>query len=131
MFAIMEKEPTLFVAVCAIFVPVIITAIQCFADWAIKRCQSKKDYEYKIKREQCEIYTSYLRYAGQFLLHPSAENESTYGEAYFQILAIATKELRDKIIECNDLIRDKKFKGATKSLEEIIPTIHDILNRLY
>lgn len=43
----MEKNPTLFVAVCAIFVPVIITAIQCFADWAIKRYQSKKNMNTK------------------------------------------------------------------------------------
>ena len=131
MLTMMDKNPTLFVAVCAIFVPVIITAIQCLADWAIKRYQFKKEYEHKIKREQREIYTSYLRYAGQFLLHPSVENQSNYGEAYFQILAIATKELRDKIIECNDLIREKKLKNATKSLEEIIPVVQDILNKLY
>ena len=131
MFKIMNDNPTLFVAVCAIFVPVIITAIQCLADWAIKRYQSKKDYEYKIKREQREIYTSYLRYAGQFLLHPSVENQSTYGEAYFQILAVVPKDLRDKIIECNDLIREKRNKDATKKLEEIIPEVQNILNTLY
>lgn len=131
MLKIMNDNPTLFVAVCAIFVPVVITTIQCLFDLIIKKCQSKKEYEHKIKYEQRQIYTSYLRYTGQYLLHASVENQSSYGESYFQVLAVVPKELRDKIIECNDLIREKRNKDATKKLEEIIPEVQNILNRLY
>ena len=75
MLKIMNDNPTLFVAVCAIFVPVVITTIQCLFDLIIKKCQSKKEYEHKIKYEQRQIYTSYLRYTGQYLLHASVENQ--------------------------------------------------------
>ena len=128
---IINNNPTLFVAVCAIFVPVLITTIKCLFDLIIRRCQSKKEHEHKIKYEQRQVYASYLRYAGQYLLHSSVENQSNYGEAYFQILAVVPKDLRDKIIECNDLIREKRNKDATKKLEEIIPEVQNILNTLY
>lgn len=131
MFEFINENPTVFVAVCAISVPVFITLIENIASYVVKMHLSKKEYEHKAKYEKRQIYVSYLKYTGQYLMQPTRENRAIYGKTYFQVLAIVPVELRKRIIECNGLITDKNTPEASKVLESIIPEIQDILDKTY
>ena len=75
------------------------------------------------------IFENYLRYAGRCIYNADRNALKDYGEYYFLALTYAPDTLSYSLSQVNEFIYDGNFESATQLLEEIKPTIAELLQR--
>ena len=73
------------------------------------------------------ILENYLKYAGQSIALPDSSTEKEYGTYYFLALTYLPLELHPELTELNAAIMEHDQKKATKLLEDLVPSITELL----
>lgn len=76
------------------------------------------------------ILENYLKYAGQSIALPDSSTEKEYGTYYFLALTYLPLELHPELTELNAAIMEHDQKKATKLLEDLVPSITELLKKL-
>lgn len=76
------------------------------------------------------ILEQYLKSAGQMIVYSDNETEKEYGTYYFLALTYVPEDLHPKMVQLNKSISDLDKNTATKLLEELTPSISDLLKKL-
>lgn len=76
------------------------------------------------------ILENYLKYAGQSITLPDSSTEKEYGTYYFWALTYLPLELHPKLTELNAAIMEPNRAKATKLLEDLVPSITELLKKL-
>ena len=71
-----------------------------------------------------------LKYAGQSITLPDSSTEKEYGTYYFLALTYLPLELHPKLTELNAAIMEPNRAKATKLLEDLVPSITELLKKL-
>lgn len=118
------------VAVASAISPIVVAILNNRYQLKLKRIELDQQHFERTVMHKREIIEEYLRTTGAFLSSPDDATKPAYGEYYFKALLYVPDELRKQMVSMHQHIGSNNYLAASKTLEEIIPQLEELLREL-